>query len=214
MLRRSPSGRPRVGERGRVVFSTAARFAGERRLVDGEVDGLRSTRASAGTRSPARSTHDVARHELARRDRRLLAVAQHVRDGRGHLPQRFERPLGAVLLDEPEQHGEQHDDGDDDRLERVAEEAGDDRRAEQNQDQHVLELREERVPRRLRAQRLQFVRAVHSETLDRGGGGQPGGMRREPRKYRTRPTAYARRERCPMSARSFFAPSPHPPRAP
>ena len=42
-------------------------------------------------------------------------------------------------------------------LERVAEEAGDDRGAQQNQDQGVLELREQGVPRGLRRCSLQFV---------------------------------------------------------
>ena len=78
---------------------------------------------------------------------RLLAVAQSVRRRRGHLAQRFQRAAGAVFLDESEQHREQHDDGDDDRLERVTEEPGDDRGAEQDQNQGVLELREQGVPR-------------------------------------------------------------------
>ena len=54
-----------------------------------------------------------------------------------------------MFLDKPEQYGKQDDDGDDDGLEGMPEESGDDRGAEQNQDQRILELREERPPGRL-----------------------------------------------------------------
>ena len=40
------------------------------------------------------------------------AVAKHRRRGRGHLLQRFERPLGAILLIKTEQRGEQNDHAD------------------------------------------------------------------------------------------------------
>ena len=127
MFVRSPSGSCGVVEAvGRL--SRRRRFAGQRRFVDGEVDGL-DTRASAGTRSPVRSSTTSPGTTSRAGTTTLCAVAQHVRGRRGHLPQRFERAVGAVLLDEPEQHGEQHDDGDDDGLEGVTEEAREDRAA-------------------------------------------------------------------------------------
>ena len=103
-------------------------------------------RQSAGTRSPARRTMRSPGTSSRAATLRSVAVANHMRQRRGHLPQRLERPLGAVLLHEPEQDGEQHDDRDDQRLERVAEQAGQQRGGEQNQNQDVLELRGERVP--------------------------------------------------------------------
>jgi hypothetical protein len=69
-----------------------------------------------------------------------------------------------VLLDKTEQYREQDDDRDDRGLEGMAEESGDNRGAQQNQDQRVLELREERPPRRLTSQRLQLVRAMDAES--------------------------------------------------
>ena len=171
----------RVVERGRGLVGSSG-FPGQRRLVNGQIDGVDDACISRDTVACAQH-HDVSGHEIARRNGRFFAVAQHVRRRGGHSSQRFQRLACAVFLDEAEEHREQHDDGDDDRLERVAEETGDDRGAEENHDQRVLELREEGMPRGLRAQRLQFVRAVYSETLDRDGGGQPGGMGREPRRY-------------------------------
>ena len=104
------------------------------------------TRASAGTRSPARSTTTSPGTEIARGDRRFLAIAQHMRRRGGHSSQCVQRRSGAVFLDEAEEHGEQHDDGDHDRFEGVAEETRDDCGAEENQNQRVLKLSEEGMP--------------------------------------------------------------------
>ncbi len=160
------------------------RLPGERRLVNREVDGVGDAGVSGDSVTGAQQ-HDVSRHEIAGRDGRFLTIAQHVRRRGGHSAQRFQRPAGAVFLDESEQHREQHDDGDDDGLERVTEEAGDDRGAEQNQNQRVLELREEGVPRRLRGQRLQLVGAMHGEPMrGLGGSSSPVEGRRELRERR------------------------------
>ncbi len=106
-----------------------------------------SRRASAGTRSPVRMmTTSPGTSSRAGHDH-FLVIAHDTRGRCGHLPQGFERAAGAVLLDEAEQHGEQHDDRDDGGFERVAEETGEDRGAQQDQDQDVLELGGERVPR-------------------------------------------------------------------
>ena len=101
------------------------RFACERGFVDGEVDRLRQP--GVGGNPIARAQHHhVAGDQVARRNDGLLTVAKHARGRRRHLPQRFERAARAVFLKEAEQHGKQHDDGDDDRLERVAQESGND----------------------------------------------------------------------------------------
>ena len=105
------------------------------------------TRASAGTRAPASRRTHVARHQLARRDVLLLAVAQHGRHGCGHSAQPLDGALGAVLLHEAEHHREEHDDRDGDGLQGVAQQRGEADGDQQDQDQDVLELREEEAPR-------------------------------------------------------------------
>ena len=147
------------------------RFTGERRFVDGEIDGLDQPEVGGYAIAGAKH-HEIARDELARRDGHLLAIAQDVRGRCRHLPECFEGPAGAVLLEEPEQHGEQHDHRDRDRLERVAEKAGDDRGAEQDDDQHVLELGRERAPGRLACLDVQFVRPVRRQAPRRFAGGE------------------------------------------
>ena len=115
MLVRSPTARLGAGVRARLLLHRH-RLAGERRLLDLEVDGL--DEPGVGGDPVARvSRIDVAGHQLARRDLVLLAVAQDGRGGGGHLPQRLHAPLGAVLLDEAQQRREQHDHGDGDGLE-------------------------------------------------------------------------------------------------
>ena len=97
-----------------------------------------------------------------------------MRQRRGHLAQRFERALGAILLHEPEQHGEQHDDRDDHGLERVAHQPGQGGRDEQDDHQDVLELVDQRVPGGPARRRDQLVRAVLGQPALRLVGGEPG----------------------------------------
>ena len=87
-----------------------------------------------------------------------------------------------MFLDETEQHGEQHDDRNDDGLERVTEESGYECRTEENQNEDVLELGREGVPRGHTGQRLQLVWPVDLKALCRLGAReacQPGGQVRE-----------------------------------
>ena len=144
MLRRSPTGSA-ASSSAAVVFSTA---------TDSPVSAASSTvrlidwsSAGVGRNAIARADDDdVAWHQLARGNDHFVAIAHHACGRCGHLPQGFERPAGAVFLDEAEHHGEQHDDRDDRGFERVAEETGEDRGAQQDQDQDVLELVRERLP--------------------------------------------------------------------
>ena len=148
----------RVGEHAGHLLH-GQRFAGERRFVDGEVH--REPDADVGRYAVAGPQHDgVTRDEFPRRHLRLDTAPQRVRQWRRHLPQRFERTLGAVLLHEAEQDRKEHDDGDHHRFERVAHDPRHRRRGEQDQHQHVLELGHQRVPRRPRPGREQLVRAV------------------------------------------------------
>ena len=161
------------------------------------------TRASAGTRSPARSSTTSP----GTRSRAGTAVSSPSRStcavGRRHLRSASSARARAVFLDEAEQHGEQHDDGDDDRLERVAEESGDDawRRGESRSARSGTARR--RCARRDAAQRLQLVRAVDVQALRASALARPVSpvARCRDRACTDRPTAYARRERCPTAAR-------------
>ena len=162
----------RIGHRGGRLLH-GERLAGERRFVDGEIH--RRGRADVGGHAVPGAEHDrVAGHELARRHLRLDAAAQHVRQRRGHLAQRFERALGAILLHEPEQNREQHDDRDDHGLERVAHHPGQRGRDEQDDHQDVLELVDQRVPGGPARRRQQLVRAVLGQPALRLVGGEPG----------------------------------------
>ena len=146
-------------------------LAGERGLVDREIDRLDQS-SVGGDPVAGAEEHDIAWHELPRRDDGFVAVAQHTGRRGGHAPQGLDRPFRAVLLDEAEQHGEQHDDRDDHGFESVAEQSRDERRAEQDQDQHVLELSRERVPGGRACRGVQLVRPVHG-----GGVVRPQGSR-------------------------------------
>ena len=88
------------------------------------------SRTSAGTLSPVarrmRSPGTSSRAGTAP----LAAVADDGRRGRGHLAQSLDGALGAVLLHEAEDDREEHDDGDGDGLDPVAEEGRERRRAE------------------------------------------------------------------------------------
>ena len=101
----------------------------------------------------------------ARGDAPPLAVADDGGVGRRHRAQRGDGRLGARLLDVAHRRVEQHDGEDRDRFvgqRRVALErpqAGRDRgRDEQQDDEHVLELREEPAPRRDRRLARELVR--------------------------------------------------------
>jgi hypothetical protein len=92
---------------------------------------------------------------------------------RRHPPQCLQCASRPILLDESEQYGEQDDDGDDDRLEGMPEESRDDRGTEENEDQRVLKLLEERPPGGLAAQCLQLIRAMDAEPACRFGTLEP-----------------------------------------
>ncbi len=122
MFFRSPSD-SRASSKRATVFSTAAdspvRAASSTARLTACV-----TRASAGTRSPVRSS-TTSPGTRSRVGTTVSSSSRSTRaDGRRHFSQRLERSPRTVFLDETEQHGEQHDDRDDDGLERVTEESG------------------------------------------------------------------------------------------
>lgn len=146
-------------------------LTGERGFVDRQVHRQRD--ACVG-RDPISGAKDdqIPRHQIAGRHRDLHAPSDHVADGGRHLPQRFECPLCPVLLNEPEQHGKQHDHRDDGGLQTVAEQAREQRGREQDGDEDVLELCRERVPGGVPREHLQLVGTVNLQTAERLPGRQ------------------------------------------
>ncbi len=89
--------------------------------------------------------HEVARHEIGRRHRHDRAVANHASLQCCELLQRPQRLLGAILLDEADDRI-QHDDGEDGGgVLDLADESGDDRRGDQQDDHEIGELAEEHL---------------------------------------------------------------------
>ena len=131
---------------GRGLLLDRDRLAGERGLVDLEINGLDQPGVGRDPVAGGQSDN-VAGDELAGRDVSLLPIPQHGGGGRGHLAQGLDGPLGAILLHKPEEHGEEHDHGDHQRLEAVPEERRERHRDEQDDNQDVLELRREDLPR-------------------------------------------------------------------
>ena len=108
--------------------------------------------------------NQVTRHELARRNLDLLAIAYDGHGGRGHLPERFDRAFGPVLLYEAQHDGKEHDHRDGNGFDALSEEGGDPRCDQQNDDQDVLELLEKDGPRGDTTGSLQLVGAISSES--------------------------------------------------
>ena len=74
------------------------------------------------------------------RDRDLVAVADHLRVGRGHLLQGRERLLGLRFLDHADDRVEHDDDHDGDRVDVFAQQQRDERGDHQDDDEVVVEL--------------------------------------------------------------------------
>ena len=123
-----------------------------------------------GNRIPFFDEDDVAGHDLGRRNALPRAVADHVGVRRRHLAQRRDRCFRARLLDVAHDGVEQHDGEDRHRFvgqRRFAlvqpQRRGDRRGDEQQNDEHILKLREELPPRRHRLFRRQLVAAISFE---------------------------------------------------
>jgi hypothetical protein len=152
-----------TGEGGGLLLHRQ-RLPRQSRLLDLERDDVAQARIRGRPVAGAQQD-DVARHELARRDVILLSVPRYRCVRRRHLAERLDRPFGAVLLHEAQHGGEDDDDGDDHGFRHVPEHRREAHRHEQDQDQHVLELGEQDLPRRDHVRRLQLVGAVSGQPL-------------------------------------------------
>ncbi len=135
------------------------RLAGQCGLVGLQVDGLDQPRVGGHPVTGAQHD-DIARDDFACRDLAFHAITQHAGHRRGHLAQCLDRPFGAILLNQAEQHGEDDDDGDRHRFEEVSQRRRQHDGDQQDDDQNVGELCREDRPRRHARGGAQFVRPV------------------------------------------------------
>ena len=146
------------------VLLDRQRLAGERRLLHVEVACASSSRASAGTRSPADRRTTSPGTSSRRGISTPGAVAQHGRRRRHLEPQALGRPLRAEGLQEVERDRQQHHARDEHRVDDLAQGGRDDARHEQEQHERVGE-RGEDLPGRaeLPARRAGLVGALRRE---------------------------------------------------
>ena len=143
-----------VGDRRRVdahdigAADDRVDLAGERRVVDAQLRRV----DEAGIRRDEVALlddHQVARDERARVDLMPLPVADDLRLGREHVPERLDGLLGAVLLDEREDRVDQDDDDDRDAQGGLVGGECEHGRDPQQDGEHVDEMRAEPHPHRL-----------------------------------------------------------------
>ena len=103
---------------------------------------------------------DVAGHQAGHVHHLPLAATQHPRGRRQHGLQGGQRLFGLALLDETDQGIDQHHRHDHRRVDVVAEQSGQHRRGDQEQDQRVVELLQESAQRRTPRRRRQAVGAM------------------------------------------------------
>jgi len=122
------------------------RLAGERRLVDAQLCRLED--ADVRRHGAARlEQHHVPGHHVLARHHRCAAVTPDACLRRAERLQRKDRALGAILLDEAQHRVERQDDGDRQRILRLAEDARQHRARDQHQDHEVRELVEQHAQR-------------------------------------------------------------------
>ena len=135
------------------------RFAGQGRLVDQQA--TRMHQAQVGRHAVAGfQQDDVAGHQAGHIHHLPVTAAQHPRGRREHRLQGRQRLFGLALLDEADQGIDQHYRHDHRRVDMVAEQSGQHRRGDQEQDQRVVELLQESAQRRTPRRRRQAVGAM------------------------------------------------------
>ena len=141
-------------------------LAGQRGLLHLEARGLDEAQVG-GHDVPGLQQHQVAGHQVARRDVQDLSFAQDARVRRAQAAKRRHGAFGAVLLDEPDDGVQDHDDHDGDGVLRLAHRAGDHRGRQEHQDHEVGELPGEHQPGRAALAFGELVRSVLREAPPR-----------------------------------------------
>ena len=111
-------------------------LAGEKRFIDVEVAGFDQPRIG-GHEIASRKKNDITRHDLHRGDIDWLSIAKRLGGKRDLFAQTLSGDFGAVLLHHVEDHGHEHNDGDNDEARNVPGECRYGRSEEQNQDQRI-----------------------------------------------------------------------------
>ena len=152
-----------VGNRSRDL-ACGFRFARQGGLVDPEGSSLDQAHVG-GHHVPRVEPHEVARHELGRRDDGRDAGTNDARRRAGHAFERVHRLFRPVLLDEPDDPVEHDDHQDDGGVLEVTDRRGDRGGTEQDQDHRVGELFGQQAPGRLGGALLELVRPVRDQTM-------------------------------------------------
>ena len=147
-----------VGEQGRV-FVHRDRFAGQRRLVHLEL--CRLDQSQVGRHLVARlQQHDIAGHQRLRRNLPNRAAAQYRGLCSREALQRCQCLVGAPGLHQPDGGIEQHNDHDHQRVQPIADHAGDQGRCQQHPHHEVIELLQQQDTQAMAADTGQGVGAI------------------------------------------------------
>jgi hypothetical protein len=128
------------------LFVNRHGFTGQRGLFGLQIDRLDQSRIGSHLVAYFEQD-DVTLHHVLCRNFNFSAVTNDDHSRRRHFAKRLDRALGPIFLDEAEHDGKHHDDRDGDRFDAVAQERGGHGRYQQNDDQNVLELLKQDLPR-------------------------------------------------------------------
>ena len=148
------------------MFLDRHRFAGQRGLVGLKVDSFEDSQIG-GNPVAHLEKHDVAGNDIAGPDDGLVAVAEHACGWSRHLPERLDRPLRTILLDEAEEGCEHDDDTDDDRFDPVSQRRRQSNGDQQDDDEDIPELGCEQHPRRGPLRLLEFIGTDRGKAANR-----------------------------------------------
>ena len=144
-----------VGHRRRTFFNRH-RFAGEGSLLQPKVDALQQSAVSRH-RPSGFQQEQIARYQFVCGDLAHLSIATHLDQRHDHLFQRGHCTFGAVLLRKTKGGVEDDDDQDSNGVLDVADEKGDSRGHDENDNHHLGELRSQDTPRASQSSLNQFV---------------------------------------------------------
>ena len=145
------------------LFLRRHRFARKCGFVDLQVDGFDQASVRRNPVAGPQLDH-VARRRAPAPESRLPAHRAIPGQRRRQTPQCLDRPVGPVFLHESQEHGKQHDDGNRDGFDGVPQKCGQQSGHQENNDQDVLELLQEKIPGRDALNCLQFVRTIDRQS--------------------------------------------------
>ena len=143
-LIRSPNGRVFLGQWGGILLDRL-RFPGQHGFLDAQIG--RFQQAGIGRDGiPGFQLDDIARNQLARGDFLQMPIAPDAHVRNSHALEGCHRLLGAVFLGKAEHSVENHDNHDDQRIDRLPQNDGNDRRNDQDHDHDPGKLLQQNRP--------------------------------------------------------------------